>query len=132
MGTLAGVDVDRGRVLLGAVGTAVLATLCGIGGPPSVLRQDLPSWLQFAAVYLLAVYLVGMFVALVGVVVAAAIPRIGRLFATGAAVLTTLGNAMSSVVGDSGEARGALVFSLFLLPFVLVMWVSRTKRTQAL
>ena len=121
-------DVARDRVVLGTMGIAALALLSGVGGPPSIFRQDLHPWIKYSAQYLLALYLGGLSVAVVAVIVAVATPRIGRLVGTGAATLTTLGNALSALVGSGGEARGAAFFSLFLLPFLLLMWRAPSKK----
>jgi len=123
-------NASHGRVLLGTVGIAVLATLCGIGGPPSILRQGLPPWLRHSAQYLIAVYVGGLLFAVVAVFAAAVVPRIGRLFGTGAAILTTLGNVLSALVGSGGEGRGAALFSLLLVPFVLLMWAAPPNRNH--
>jgi hypothetical protein len=119
---------DLGRVVLGALGIALFAAFCGVGGPPSLLRQDLPLWLKSAALVLLPLYMASFLIAVVGVVVAAAVPSTGRLIACVAAFLTSLGNVVSSIIGAEGESRGAFVVSMLFLPFVLVMWSHSRNR----
>src|SRR5688572_10292047 len=103
---------ERGRVVLGALGIALFAAICGIGGPPSLLRQDLAPWLKSAAMMLLPLYMASLLVAVIGVIVAAAVPSAGRLLASVAAFFTTLGNAVSSATGAEGESRGAFIVSV--------------------
>src|SRR5688500_11819358 len=112
----------RGRVGLGARGIARFAASCGIGGPPSLLRQALAPWLTSAAMLLLPLYVASLLLAVLGVIVAAAVPSAGRLLASVAAFFTTLGNAVSSATGAEGESRGAFIVSVLFLPFLLVMW----------
>jgi hypothetical protein len=116
------VPVDRGRALLGGLGVVVLAGLSGVGGPPSLFRQDLSPVLELAGEYLLSMYLTAFLAALIGAVIAAVLPSVGRIVSTLAAATSLLGHTVAWLVSSDRGSMGVLVFLALFLPFVLVMW----------